>query len=76
MAFQPNNNHALLDYLVSEFKLKNDAELCRRLGCFPPLISKIRSHKLDVSDSVILRIHEKLGVDVKVIRAFLAAEGR
>lgn len=76
MAFQPNNDHALLDYLIKQYQLKNDAALCRTLGFHPPLISKIRSHKLDVSDSVILRIHEKLGMDVQLIRAFLAAAGQ
>jgi plasmid maintenance system antidote protein VapI len=76
MAFHPNNEHALLDYLIKNYKFKNDAALCRALGFYPPLISKIRSHKLEVSDSVILRIHEKLGMEVQLIRAFLNAAGQ
>lgn len=63
----------LIDTIVDEHALKNDAALCRKLQLAPPVISKIRHGRLPVSDATILRIHEKLDVPVKRIRELLAA---
>lgn len=63
----------LIDTLVTDHALKNDAALCRVLHLAPPVISKIRHGRLPVSDATILRIHEKLDVPVKRIRELLAA---
>lgn len=65
--------HPLLDHLLTEHKLKNDAELSRVLEVGPPVVSKIRHGRLPVTATLILRMHEKLGVPVKTIRQFVPA---
>jgi hypothetical protein len=46
--FVPNK---LLDTLIQRMQLKNDAELCRALEVQPPIISKIRHRKLNVTQT-------------------------
>lgn len=67
---------ALLDYLLQTTGVKNDARLGKLLQLSPPFISKVRHGKLNVSDSLILRVHETLGIPVKKIRAILDAHSR
>ncbi len=64
---------ALLDYLKTATGVKNDARLAKLLHLSPPVISKVRSGKLSVSDAFILRVHETLDIPVRQIRAILAA---
>jgi plasmid maintenance system antidote protein VapI len=59
---------ALLDYLLSEFAFKSDAELARELGRDSAYISKLRTGKLALSANLILFIHEHFGMAVKEIR--------
>lgn len=63
----------LIDSLIDIYNLKNDAALCRALEFRPPVISKIRNGVNQVSPEVILRMHEKLGISVKSIRALMPA---
>lgn len=62
----------LLDQLLADNKLKNDAALARELGVAPPVVSKLRHGRLAVGPTLILMIHEKFGVAVKSIRETLA----
>jgi len=64
-------NHTLLDWLLAEMKIKNDKQLSEFLELNAPVISKIR-HGHTVSDSFILRVHEKTDIPVKVIRQKLS----
>jgi len=59
----------LLDTLRTRFDIKSDAALARELDMKPPQISKLRSGGLPVGSTLILSIHEHLGVPVKEIRA-------
>lgn len=59
----------LLDTLRARFDIKSDAALARELEVKPPQISKLRSGLLPVGATMILSIHEHLGVPVKEIRA-------
>ena len=61
----------LLDTLKEKYDLKNDAEISRRLDVAPPVISKIRHGKANISAEIILRIHENLGMPVADIRALM-----
>ena len=63
----------LLDYLLKTTGVKNDARLGKLLQLSPPVISKVRSGKLNVSDGFILRVHETLDIPVRQIRAILAS---
>ncbi len=62
----------LLDHLLRTQRLKNDARLAKAMAVSPPVISKIRSGKLNVSDAFILRVHETFDMPVREIRTVLA----
>lgn len=65
-AYDPNK---LIDWLVKEvFKVKNDAALCRVLDMAPPALSKIRSRKLPVGDSLLVKLHDLTGMHIWEIR--------
>ena len=57
----------LLDILRERFRIKNDAALAKELGISPPQISKLRAGAT-LGPTVILSIHERLGMSVKEIR--------
>jgi hypothetical protein len=64
-AFNPNN---LLDVLIRNMSLKNDAALSRALEVAPPVISKIRHRRLPVGASLLLRMHEVSKMSVRELR--------
>jgi plasmid maintenance system antidote protein VapI len=61
----------LLDFLLQSRQLKNDAALSRLLQVQAPVISKLRYDRMNLSDAMILRIHERAGMSVAQIREFL-----
>jgi len=65
------NAHALLDFLVREYKLKNDAALSRALGVRPSVLSKIRARTLGVSGDMKILIYKKTGMSIEDIEEFL-----
>jgi plasmid maintenance system antidote protein VapI len=58
----------LLDFLLAEHDLKNDAELAREMSRDPAYVSKLRHNKLPLSSNLILFIHEHFGIGVQEIR--------
>lgn len=62
-----NPNH-LLDTLMLKLHLHNDAALARMLEVAPPVISKIRHHKLPVGASLLIRMHEVTGTSIRDLR--------
>ena len=62
-----NTNH-LLDILLGKMQLKNDAALSRMLEVAPPVISKIRHHRLPVGASLLIRMHEVTGMSIRDLR--------
>ena len=62
-----NPNH-LLDVLLGKMQLKNDAALSRMLEVAPPVISKIRHHRLPVGASLLIRMHEVTGMSIRDLR--------
>lgn len=69
-------NHAynpdrLLDALISKIDAKNDAQLCRHLEVQPPVISKIRHRRMPISASLLIRMHETCGIDVREMQALM-----
>jgi plasmid maintenance system antidote protein VapI len=69
----PLDQNRLIDYLLEKCGLKNDAALSRHLEVAPPVISKIRHHRLPVGASLTIRIMENCGVSLQEIKALLAA---
>lgn len=64
-------DHPLLDALIAENCLKNDAALSRMLEVKPPVLSKIRHGRLPFGPSLILRTHDVFDMPIKTIRALL-----
>lgn len=65
--------HKLLDAVIAQRGLKNDAALAASLQLAPPVISKTRTGRLQVGASLILRLHEVFGMPVAEIRELAAA---
>ena len=66
--YDPNN---LLDTLIKQLHLKNDAALSRALEVAPPVISKIRHRRLPVGASLLIRMHEISDVSIKELRELM-----
>lgn len=64
---QYNPNH-LLDTLIGKLHLKNDAALSRMLEVAPPVISKVRHHRLPVGASILIRMHEISDLSIRDLR--------
>jgi transcriptional regulator with XRE-family HTH domain len=67
-SYQPGR---LIDSLLSQLKLKNDAELARFLGVTAPQISKARNRILIVSPGLLLRMHEVTKIPVDTLREMM-----
>jgi hypothetical protein len=67
---QYNPNH-LLDTLIGNLQLKNDAALSRALEVAPPVISKIRHHRLSVGATLLLRMHDVSGLSIRDLRELM-----
>lgn len=65
---RPFFNRVLVDN-----NLQNDAALCRALGIFPALLSNTINGRIAFGPAMILRLHERLGIPVKKIRAAIEA---
>ncbi len=66
--YDPNN---LLDALIAELGVKNDAALSRELGLAPPVISKIRHRKLAVGAALLIRMHDASGLTIEALRSLM-----
>ncbi len=66
--YNPSN---LLDALIKQLQLKNDAALSRALQVAPPVISKTRHKQLPVGASLLIRMHEISGLSIKDLRALM-----
>jgi len=60
--------HRLLDYLLRQQRVKNDAALSRLLLLTPSSISKIRRGHTGVSAEVLLRVHEAFGIPIAELK--------
>ncbi|MEJ7804474.1 MAG: hypothetical protein WKG03_00930 [Telluria sp.] len=65
LQYDPNR---LLDTLLDQLNLKNDAKLARALDVAPPVISKIRHLNLAVGASMLIRMHEVSGLSIRDLR--------
>jgi plasmid maintenance system antidote protein VapI len=65
-SYSPN---VVIDALISRMGLPSDAELARRLDVAPPVISKLRHHKLPLGASLIISMHEASGISIRELKA-------
>jgi transcriptional regulator with XRE-family HTH domain len=63
--------HALLDYLIEAFKLKNNRALAQHLGVTQSAISKIRYRSTRPSAEFILLVYDKTDMTIEEIRALI-----
>lgn len=68
---KPTSQHPLLDALISEMQLKNDAGVATFLNLAPPHVSRLRHRKLLINGDIILRIYDKTGWSIEKIRSYL-----
>lgn len=66
--YDPN---LLLDWLIKHLKLRNDADLARKLEVSPSIISRLRNTRDHVGPSVLIRMHEIADTPVKELRAIM-----
>lgn len=66
-----DSSGSAFDHIMTVHELKNDAALARFLSFGPPVISKIRRGRLDISAEVLLRMHERTGIAVSEFRAMM-----
>jgi hypothetical protein len=69
------NPNRLLDALIDQLGLKNDAALSKMLEVAPPVVSKVRHHKLAIGASMLIRMHEISGLSIRDLR-FLMGDRR
>lgn len=62
------NPNRLLDTLIQNMGLKNDAALSRLLEVAPPVISKVRHYRLPVGASLLIRMHEVSDLSIRDLR--------
>ena len=68
LTYGPDN---LLTSLIRKLKQKNDAALSRALQVEPPMISKIRHRGLQVSASLLIRMHEGSDLSIEDLRLLM-----
>lgn len=61
----------LLDTIQDALSLKNDAALARALEVAPPVISKLRRHRLPVGASMLVRMHEISRLEIAELRGLM-----
>lgn len=60
-----------LNFLLSDFGLKNDAALCRAIRVLPSSVCKLRKGRIPLTAMFFCRLHEHLGVSMAELRASL-----
>jgi hypothetical protein len=64
--YDPN---MLLDGILEQLNLKNDAVLSRALEVAPPVLSKIRHRRIPVGPMMLIRMHELTGSSIQELRS-------
>lgn len=62
----------LIDRLREMKQLRSDAQLCRVLQVSPPMISKIRTGRINISAGLLIRIHEVYQLSIAELRKLMA----
>jgi hypothetical protein len=68
ITYDPNH---LLNTVMAKLGLKNDAAFCRALDVAPPVISKIRHHRIAVGASFLIRLHDVSELSITELRALM-----
>lgn len=63
--------NSMLDTVIEDMNLKNDAALARAVEVAPPVLSKIRHGRLPVGASLLIRLHEVSKKSIKELRELM-----
>jgi transcriptional regulator with XRE-family HTH domain len=66
------NPPRLIDRLREMKQLRSDAQLCRVLQVPPPMISKIRTGRINISAGLMIRIHEVYQLSIAELRKLMS----
>jgi hypothetical protein len=66
-------SNKLLDAVMENLQLKNDAALCRVLEVAPPVVSKLRHGSLHIGPSMLIRMHEETGLSIREMKSYLTS---
>lgn len=66
---QTTNVAHMLDIVLEQQNLKNDAALARALQVAPPIISKARNEIQPLGSALLVKLHEFTGKSTKEIKA-------
>lgn len=66
----------MLDVVLQQQNIKNDAALARALMVAPPVISKVRNGTLPLGSSLLVKLHEFTGKSTVEIKALAGIETR
>lgn len=70
--YDPNG---FIGWLIQDvFKVRNDAELSRKLEVAPPVISKIRMKRMPVGPTFLIRVHDLTGMPINDLRRQMGIE--
>ncbi len=61
--------NCLIDLLINEGNLKNDAHLSREIGTNAPYISKVRSGTLPITYTFLVKAHLAFGLEIRDMMA-------
>lgn len=76
MTTERNTNvEALLNTVMTNLRLPNDAALARALDVGPSMISKLRHGRSNVTADLLLRIHEETNLPIRTLKSMLADGG-
>lgn len=64
----------LLDHLLERLECKNDAALSRKVKLAPPIVSKLRNGRLQVSAHTLLHLHDQTGISIPELRALVTPD--
>lgn len=70
--YENDSSGILLDKIVTDHKLKNDAALAKFLDIAPAIISKYRHGRAVMTPAAILNAHDKTGLSIAEIRRLIA----
>jgi transcriptional regulator with XRE-family HTH domain len=70
--FACSNPPRLIERLREMKQLRSDAQLCRVLQVPPPMISKIRTGRINISAGLMIRIHEVFQLPIAELRRMVA----
>ena len=66
----------LLDVVRTQLQLKNDAALARSLEVAAPVLSKVRHFRMPISGSLLIRIHEVTGLQMRELQDLMGDRRR